>query len=211
MKRAQSIAAANTVIGPCAAAIREKCPAGADLAGLEPVFDRIAQDLDFTLARQALDDFVVGDGRRIVVAISDATWRNSVMITSYQENELPPMGKAARSALDDYAAAGAPAGYANFIGGFWAAWSRFVKTKLRDGRAPDSDEAADICVGLLLISFPAILARIDEIARGGATPALAIALNSAGATPRRVKCKIRLVAFTLPNWARCGGDVAGRA
>jgi len=185
-----------------------------DTAAAAPVFDRIGQQLDAAICQPGLDRFFTAEARQIVVAISDARWRSAVLFTAYSERDVRPVSLSADAALKasiaDCRGAGHSVRPTDFIGPIWADWSRRARNDIQNdatvwGRAPD------LPVGTLFLCFATLRAQLDEIAIGGATPVLAIALNSTGSTRRRLKCTLRAVVFPLPAWACASGAVAGNA
>jgi hypothetical protein len=208
--------AVTSIVGPGLSAVRASCDLWAeDTAAVAPVFERIGQQLDAAICQPGLDHFFTAEARQIVVAITDARWRSAVLFTTYSEHDVRPVSLRADAALRASIADCKDAGHAavrptDFIGPVWADWSRRVRKNIRTGATLWSN-APDLPVGTLFLCFAALRAQLDEIAAGGGTPVLAIALNSAGSTRRRLKCTLRAIAFPLPTWACASGAVAGNA
>ncbi|MFZ2160461.1 MAG: hypothetical protein WAV72_30675 [Bradyrhizobium sp.] len=181
---------------------------------MTPVFDRIGQQLDAAICQPGMDQFFTAETRQIVVAISDARWRNAVLFTAYSEHDVRPVSLSAHAALKASIADCKDAGHivrpTDFIGPAWADWSRRVRKNIRTGATVWSS-APDLPVGTLFLCFATLRAQLDEIAVGGGTPVLAIALDSTGSTRRRLRCKLGAVVFPLPAWACASGAVAGNA
>jgi hypothetical protein len=180
---------------------------------LAPVFERIGEHLDAALAQPGLDHFFTGRKRRIAIAISDVKWRGTVVLTGYDEDDVRRISLSANGALKASAAdfeVGCVVMPTDFIGLVWAAWSRRTRKDIRAGTIA-LPNAPDAIVGALFLSSADLRNRLDEIAIGGATPVLAIALDTTGTTRRRLKCRLRAIAFPLPEWAPVSGPVAGNA
>jgi hypothetical protein len=183
-------------------------------ATLASVFERIGGHLDAAACRPDLNRVFAPGTKQIVVGISDVTWRNTVVLAVYTEHDIRPVSLGADAALNAVAAscreAGADPAPADLIGFAWAAWSRDARKNLRTGRA-FWNSAPDLPVGGIFLLFEGQRNRLDEAARSGAVPVLAIALNTTGTTRQRLKCQLRAAAFPLPNWACATGAVAGSA
>jgi hypothetical protein len=205
----------SSIAGPGLSALRECYDVSADPeVTLAPVFERIGGHLDAAVSRPDLNRVFAPGVKQIVVGISDATWRSTVVLAVYTEHDIRPVSLGADAALNAVAAtcreAGAEHGPSDLIGFAWAAWSRGARKNLRSGRA-FWNSAPDLPVGGLFLHFEGLRNRLDEAARSGAIPVLAIALNTAGTTRQRLKCQLRAAAFPLPNWACAAGAVAGSA
>jgi len=207
--------AASSHAGPGLSAIRASCDLWAEgVAGLASVFERIGEQLDAVIAQPGLDHFFTADRGQIVVAISDAKWKNAVLFTAYSAYDVEPITLCAKSALNasiaDCENAGLVVGRTDFIPHVWTEWSRVAGKGVRSGTAI-LENSPDLQVGSLFLCFPDVRRQLEDIARSGDVPMLAVALSSIGTTRLRLKCTLRAVAFPLPRWACASGAVAGHA
>ena len=207
--------APGRVVGPALSAVRGVCKSQRKyLVGLVPVFDRIGRHLDATLSHPSTDKLLPANVRRLVIAVSDAAWRDKVLITDYRVDEVAPLMASAGSFLASYADARgdqfSTETLSDGLSGCWAKWSRHAGKSFRRG-APAWNDLADVSVGSLLLISPDLRRRLDRIAVSGAIPVLAIAINSSGTTREHLKCSVRAIVFPLPAWMRASGIVAGHA
>jgi hypothetical protein len=178
-------------------------PYGEKLTGFAPVFDRIGQHLDTTVAHPSHDGLFAADRKRVIVVVSDLLWGDSVLLTEVRGDEIARALKAhalpfTGKQLSDAVCLG------------WANWSRHARMSFRRG-VPAWSDTATASVGGLLFIRPDARIKLADVTAGGETPVLAVALNSVGTTRKRLKCSVRAVVFPLPNWARASGAVAGHA
>lgn len=195
------------IVGPALTAIRTACtPHSEHLGGLAPVFERIGQHVDATVAQPDYDGFFPAAGRRILVVVSDVLWGNLVLLTDYGVEDVALV----MSETDRFYARFAGGEFSDGICQCWADWSRHARKSFRREEAAWND-LASISVGSLLFISPDVRSRLAEITASSDTPVLAIALNSTGTTRKRLKCSVRALAFPLPSWACASGAVAGNA
>lgn len=207
--------APGLIAGPCLSALRECYDVSVDpKSTLAPVFERIGGHLDAAVCRPDLSHLFDAGVKQLVVGISDTTWRGTVVLAVYTEHDIRPVSLAADDALNAVAAecrkAGAAPTLSDVIGFAWAAWSRGAQKNLRSGR-PFWNSAPNPPVGTLFLHYEHLRNRLDEAARSGSIPVLAIALNTTGTTRQRLKCRLRAAAFPLPSWACASGAVSGSA
>lgn len=212
-RRHVSRQAASAIAGPSLSAVRAACELyGEELAGLAPVFDRIGRRLDETLSHPTADEYFSANGRRVVVAVSDARWRHEVLFTKYDVDEIEPLMTKADGFFRSYAIVrGGDLGttdLADAVCACWVEWSRHARKSFRRRVAAWTD-VADVSVGALLLASPDIRRGLDRIAVGGDVPVLAVAINSTHATPTHLKCNVRAFALSLPSWICASGAVAG--
>ena len=215
-KRQRGRVTPRSIAGPCLTAVRTAYSAYENRRlVLAPVFDRVGEQLDAALADRRLELLGIDGERTIVVAISDAVGPSFVVLTSYRGQEVPIAMADALKALDSCAAAFCSSDFAlslaKTIGAYWVTWSDNVRQKMQRGAQPVRCKATDICVGSLLATSPDLREQIDHIAAHGDTPVITVALNSAGTNRERLKCKLLVLVFALPAWARSSGVVAGSA
>jgi hypothetical protein len=200
---------------PALSAVRDACETQHEhLAGLAPVFERIGRQIDMTLSEPSAEIFLPANAGRLIVAVSDAVWRGPTLITDYGTDEIALLLAKTNNVLSDLADAcgdqfGSEA-LANGFGGVWAKWSRHARKSFRRG-VPAWNALADASIGSILLTSPEYRRQFERITAGGDIPVLAVAINSVGTTPRRLKCAVRAVFFSLPAWMRASGAVAGRA
>lgn len=201
------------VAGPGLSAVRAACkPHEANLAGLELVFDAIGGHLDESLAHRAIDEGFRANGRGVRVAISDVRWRGRVLTTEFGVEEIAPLMRKADGFFDhcEINRGGSFQGteLSDAVCACWVQWSRHAHKSFRRC-VPAWNDLADVSVGALLLSTPAIRRDLARIAGSGNVPALIIALDSSRATAVHLKCSVRGVAVSLPAWMRASGAVAG--
>jgi hypothetical protein len=185
-------------------AVRAACNLyGEQLAGLAPVFERIGQHLDTTVSRSGHGGLFSANRKRVIVVVSDVLWGDPVLLTELCTDEI-------RRALIASALPFTRKQLSDGICHGWTDWSRHARKCFRRG-SPAWNDLATVSVGGLLFIFPDARIKLAEVAASGATPVLAIALNSTGTTRKRLKCNVRAIVFPLPSWARASGVVAGHA
>ena len=192
------------IVGPGLSAVRAACKSyGEQMAGLAPVFERIGQHLDTTVSQPGHDGLFSTNRQRVIVVVSDVLWGSLVLLTEVRADEI-------RRALTAHAVPFTGKQLSDAICHGWTNWSRHARISFRRG-VPAWSDLATVSVGGLLFISPEARIRLAQVAAGGETPVLAIAMDSTGTTRKRLKCSVRAIVFPLPSWARASGAVAGHA
>ncbi|MBR1124516.1 hypothetical protein JQ628_23520 [Bradyrhizobium lablabi] len=168
-----------------------------------PVFEKIGRHIDATMAQPRYDKLFAVDRERVVIAVGDTQWGDRVLLTELRVDEIA-------QALVVCALPVTEKQLSEAVCHGWAEWSRRARKSFRRG-VPAWNNQATASVGGILFLCPEFRAKLAQLAVSGEVPVIAIAIDSAGTTRKRLKCRVRAAVFPWPAWARASGHVAGCA